>query len=187
MQEFAPKHTTRPPGLCPSDEDLAAYIDGTLSKAESARITEHLASCEGCYAIYMETLDFQLASSPAKPEGVVDAEVVEFRRPGGGQPAEVAPKSATGGGSWRSPARWFPLAALLLVGVGSGTYFQFLALPQLRTIPATPPIASLPPAEPGTSPLWLGPTHRGAGDGEEIKIDEASFRMGVQTGKIGRE
>jgi Putative zinc-finger len=166
-----------PAGGCPSAEDLAAYIDGTLSKAESARITEHLASCEDCYAVYMETLHFQLESSAAEPEEVVDAEVRKFRRPSKARPAQ---EGGALGGSWKSPVRWLPLAALLLIGIGSGTYFQLLAPPQLVTTPATPTIASLPPAEPGTSPLWLGPTHRGV-DKEELGIDEASFRMGVQT------
>lgn len=165
MQEYAPRQARKPPGPCPSDEDLAAYIDGTLSKAESARITEHLASCEDCYAIYTETLHFQLESSAAEPEGVVDAEVVPF-------------PSRSAGERVRWATRWLPLAALLLVGVGTGGYFQFLAAPpQLVTTPATPPLASIPP---GNQPLWLGPTLRGGGGEEETKTDEASFRMGVQ-------
>src|SRR5436305_6414813 len=193
MQEYAPRQTRRTsgsfpsseelatyidPGSCPSSEELAAYIDGTLGKAESARITEHLSSCEDCYAVYMETLHFQPESSAAEPEGVVDAEVMQFRRPSKARPARVG---GALGVPWKSSARWFPLAALLLVGVGSGTYFQFLASPQLVSIPATPPLASLPPVEKGASPLWLGPIHRGVGDQEEIQIDEASFRMGVQS------
>jgi hypothetical protein len=75
-------------------------------------------------------------------------------------------------------ARWLPLAALLLIGIGSGTYFQLLAPPpQLVTTPAAPPLASLPS---GNQPLWLGPTYRGEGGEEVAKLDEASFRMGVQ-------
>ncbi|HEY2292211.1 MAG TPA: zf-HC2 domain-containing protein [Thermoanaerobaculia bacterium] len=161
------------PKGCPSAEDLAAYIDGVLDKAASRRFTEHLASCEDCYAVYTETLLFQLESSPADPE-VDDGDVLPFRSPAPAPSIRDRVRRAT---------RWLPLAALLLVGVGSGTYFTYfelLALPKLATIPATPPIASLPPAEPGASPLWLGPTHRGV-DKEELGIDEASFRMGVQT------
>ncbi len=64
MQEFASrKESSAPPaGHWPSDEELAAYIDGNLGKAESQRITEHLADCEECYAVYAETLQFQLES-----------------------------------------------------------------------------------------------------------------------------
>jgi hypothetical protein len=189
MQEYAPNQTRRTSGSfpaseelatytdprsCPSSEELAAYIDGTLGKAESARITEHLASCEDCYAVYMETLHFQLESSAAEPEGVVDAEVRQFRRPSKARPAQ---EGGALGGSWKSPVRWLPLAALLLVGVGSGGYFQFLAAPRLVITPATPPLASIPQ---GNQSLWLGPTYRGVGPGEETKLDDASFRMGVQ-------
>jgi hypothetical protein len=159
MQKFAPLETILSPKGCPSAEDLAAYIDGILDKAESRRITEHLASCEDCYAVYTETLHFQ---------SDVNDGVLSFPSP--------APSV---GDRVRWAARWLPLAALLLVGVGSGTYSQFLASPQLVTIPATPPMASLPPPEPGRSPLWLGPIHRGV-DKQELGIDEASFRMGVQ-------
>jgi hypothetical protein len=174
MREFAPRQARTPSGPCPSAEDLAAYIDRTLDKAESGRITEHLASCEDCYTVYMETLDFQLESSRAEPDGVVDAEVVDFRRPGERQPAEVEQERVHRGGSWRAPARWLPLAALLLIGVGSGGYFHFLAAPpRLVTTPAVPTPS-------GDQALWLGPTFRGEGGGEEAKLDEASFRMGVQ-------
>jgi hypothetical protein len=176
MQKFASREATFPPGGCPSDEDLAAYIDNTLTKGEKARIYEHLASCERCYAIYMETLSFQLESRSAEPDGVVDAEVVDFRRPDERRSTEAQQKNVRTGGSWRRPARWLPLAALLLIGVGSGGYFsfaQFLASPQLKTTPAVPPPS-------GNQTLWLGPTYRGPGGDEEAKLDEASFRMGVQ-------
>src|SRR3954454_4874795 len=164
MQKFAPLETILSPKGCPSAEDLAAYIDGILDKAESRRITEHLASCEVCYAVYTETLHFQLHFQ----SDVDDGDVLPFPSPALSVSDRV-----------RRAARWLPLAALLLVGVGSGTYSKFLASPQLVTIPATPPMASLPPPEPGRSPLWLGPIHRGV-DKQERGIDEASFRMGVQ-------
>lgn len=162
MQKFTPREALFPPGGCPSAEDLAAYIDGTLGKAESERITGHLASCEDCYTVYSETLHFQLASSAADPAG----EVVPFPTP----PAREWARRAT---------RWLPIAALLLIGIGSGSYlayFQFLAAPKLATIPPTPPLASLPT---GTQ-LWVGPTYRGGEGEQDTRIKEASFRMGVQ-------
>jgi hypothetical protein len=147
----------------PSAEDLAAYIDGTLGVKESARVTEHLASCGDCYAIYMESLQFERESWQAEPNGEMDGEVLPFR-------------------SKASPAavRWLSIAALLLVGIGGGGAlgFQFLApLPELVANRIAPPLRSLPN---GAEPLWLGPTFRGGSGNEEIKLDEAAFRMGVQ-------
>ena len=171
MQEFAPQNSKAFAGPCPSAEDLAAYIDGTLSAKESERITEHLASCEECYAVYMESLQFALESQPAEPVGVVEGELLRFR----------GPEKATT--RWRAASsvvvRWGSLAALLLVGIGTPTYFQLLAPPpQLVAAQVTPPLPSLPN---GAEPMWLGPTTRGEGDeGEQVKLDEASFRMGVQ-------
>jgi len=189
MQEFTQRNSVPPEGQCPSAEDLAAYIDGELGEAERQRITEHLASCEECYAVYTETLRFQLDTEPAVRENERE-KVVRFpsrEEPGRGTPAVVR--------------RWLPIAALLLVGVGSCTYFLLLApppeleasqvtsslpnpfpslpnLPQLVTDGAPPP---LPNSLQTDQPLWLGPTYRGDGDGgEEVKLDEASFRMGVQ-------
>jgi hypothetical protein len=149
------------PGSCPSSEDLASYIDGTLGKKESAWVTEHLASCGDCYAVYMESLQFERESWQAEPEGGVDGEVLPFRS-----------KSAS--------FRWLSIAALLLVGIGGGGAlgFQFLApLPELVANRIAPPLRSLPN---GAEPLWLGPTFRGGSRNEEIKLDEAAFRMGVQ-------
>jgi tetratricopeptide (TPR) repeat protein len=40
---------------CPDLESIAAYLDGRLSDPERARITEHLASCEECYALFSES------------------------------------------------------------------------------------------------------------------------------------
>jgi hypothetical protein len=161
MQEFAQKDSATPEGHCPSAEDLAAYIDGNLGKEESQRITEHLASCEDCYAVYTETLRFQLDTESVFAE----SEVLPFRAP---------KEKRTGAAAVR---RWFPLAALLLVGI-SGAGWYFLASP-----PALKPsvmTASLQ-GKPGlTKDFWLGPTTRGPGDEEEKRYEEASFQMGVQ-------
>jgi predicted anti-sigma-YlaC factor YlaD len=169
MQEFAPTKS-RLPGDCPSDEELAAYIDRGLAKAEADRIAGHLVSCERCYEIYSETVRFQLDRESVFLEG----DVLPFPSPEAERSRDAAARSVR---RRAVAARWLPLAALLLIGIGSGGYFQFLAAPQLMTTPATPPLASIPP---GNQPLWLGPTYRG-GEGEaETKINEASFRMGVQ-------
>jgi hypothetical protein len=160
MQEFAPTKS-RLSGDCPSDEELAAYIDGALDKEEAARVAGHLVSCERCYEIYSETLRFQLDSEVAVAPG---GKVVPF-------------PSAT---ERRRPVlRWLPFAALLLVGIGAGTYVHLLAPPpELTTAEVTAPIPDQPRQQ-----FWFGPRTRGGGGREEedrIKIDEAAFRLGVQ-------
>src|SRR5436853_4609320 len=75
MPELASIETRPPEGSCPSAEDLACYIDGTLSPEEAARVTAHLASCESCFEVYSEVLRFQLESEPAPETG----KVVPFR------------------------------------------------------------------------------------------------------------
>ena len=154
MPELAPIQTQPPPGTCPTAEELACYIDGALSPQERARVAEHLASCESCFEVYSGVLQFQLESEPA-PLG----EVVPFP------------------GEKRRPPWWSSIAALLVVGVGvGGTYFGLLASP-----PALPTadVAATVPASPDQN-LWNGPTTRGPGGDDEIKLQEASFRMGVQ-------
>jgi hypothetical protein len=154
MQEFAPTKS-RLSGNCPSDEELAAYIDGNLDKDEADRIAEHLVACERCHEIYSETLQFQLDSEPV-------TNVVPF------------PSRQEKG---RAVLRYgFPIAALLLVGIGSGRYF-------LTSPPALTPAmvtASLQEKPEIAKSFWLGPTMRGPGDDEDRPIDAASFQMGVQ-------
>jgi hypothetical protein len=170
MQEFAPMKS-RLSGNHPSDEELAAYIDRGLVTAEADRVAEHLVSCERCYEIYSETVRLQLDRESV----FLDGNVLPFLSPEEERSRDAAARSVR---RRAVAARWLPLAALLLIGVGGGTYFQLLAPPpQLATTPATPPLASIPP---GNQPLWLGPTYRGEEGEAETKINEASFRMGVQ-------
>jgi putative zinc finger protein len=173
MQESKSRDTT-PPALSqhwPSDEDLAAYIDGNLGRAESKRITEHLASCEECYAVYMGALRFQIDSSPAAPE----ENVVPFRGRGKGREGR---KGQEGQEIGRLIVRWGSLAAALLVGVGAGTYVQLLRpLPALVTAEVSRPIPGRPELVQG---FWLGPTLRGEGGEEEgAAPDTAALRTGV--------
>jgi tetratricopeptide (TPR) repeat protein len=58
-------------GGCPDLETIAAYLDGRLSERERARVTEHLASCEECYAVFSESAQTPPleALSPARGQG----------------------------------------------------------------------------------------------------------------------
>lgn len=154
MQEFAPTKS-RLSGDCPSDEELAAYIDGGLDKREADRIAGHLVSCERCYEIYSETVQFQLDSEPAPPENVV--------------PFPSRQRAAIRYG--------LPIAALVLVGIGSSAFYFLASPPKLTPSTVT---ASLPDKPGLLGNFWVGQTTRGPGDHDEIPLDEASFRMGVQ-------
>lgn len=163
MQEFAPTPAASPPeGTCPSAEDLAAYIDGVLDEVETARVTAHLADCEDCYAVYSGALRFLLESEPEE-----EGKVVPFPpRP------KIEPRP------W---LQWGAIAALLLVGVGTGAYFQLLHTPPaLKTAEVAAPIPNRPEVFDATSGLWTGPVYRG-GEGEaDVNLDAAAFRTGVQ-------
>jgi hypothetical protein len=158
MQELARMQGKSPPTeSCPTAEDLAAYIDRTLDRKAAEQVTNHLADCEDCYAVYSGVLRFQLDSDPEAAEG--PGKVVPFPR------------------ERRELPRWLPIAALLAVGIGAGgAYWELLApLPELLTKDVTAPIPTSPDQK-----LWHGPTNRGIGDQAESKLQEVSFKMGVQ-------
>jgi hypothetical protein len=162
---------TRSSGACPTDEQLAAYIDGTLGKAESEHVTEHLAACRDCFDLYMETAHFLVDSSVATPEDAKHewAETASRQVARFPVPIERA----------RPLAQWLSIAALLLVGAGGGTYFQFLQAPPALMPPAL--IGPLPNPSAQIPNFWKGPTFRGGGGGEDApKLNDASFWMGVQ-------
>jgi hypothetical protein len=148
MREFAPKK------LHPSDAELAAYIDGALNETEAALVEKHLASCESCFEVYSETLRFQLDSeTESHPENVVPF-----------PPQRKAPQ-------------WFPIAAVLVMGVGVGAYYQLYAPLALMPDNVARPVSSRPGV---VKDLWIGPVYRGDGGDEEMNLNEASFRTGVQ-------
>lgn len=159
MHEFAPSKS-RPSGNCPSDLEMAAYIDGALGKEEANRVMEHLASCESCFEVYSETLRFQL-DEQKPPQG----KIVPFPRK---QPV---------------PVFWRAAAAVLVVGLSAvGMSILLLAPPpDLVTAELTPPkIAEPLQRGPGLlESLWL-PRDRGGAEGEEILVDPAAFQIGVQ-------
>jgi len=162
MQEFTPrKESPAPPPTehWPGDEELAAYIDGTLGKAESRRIKEHLADCEECFAIYIETLQFQLDSEAAGEGG----KVVPF------PPRKV----------WRDPKWLAPAAAaaLLVVSLGGWYAFQnalFGPPPKLEVAALAPPVQS------GSvqNLIWDHSRYRGEGEGES-DLDRQFFQVGA--------
>jgi hypothetical protein len=164
MQKTAPTYATSAAiGSCPDDEELSAYIDGNVDKAERERITAHLATCEDCYARFVDTAHFLLDSSPLMPEDLdLDKRLVEF-------PVDRG----------RLVAQWGSVAALLMIGAGTGVYF----LKSPPSLPTGSMTASIPPSSDARQ-FWLGPTTRGGGEGgdeqEARPPDETAARLGVQ-------
>src|ERR1700709_1154211 len=109
MRDSTSTQTMSAAAPCPTDEQLAAYIDGVLSPAESRQVAEHLASCEDCFELYCETARFLVDSSPAPPE---DAELA----------AALAGKGVvrfpTLAERRRQIVQWAAIAALLVVSAG---------------------------------------------------------------------
>lgn len=159
MHEFASKKWH------PSDEELAAYIDGALSKEEAARVTQHLASCPSCYEIYSETLSFQLESEPVPSKGTV----LDF--PAGRRSPAPSP-------GWQLAAA----AALLILGTGIGWYsFQSALLgppPKLVVAQVTPPPVQNHPIN---ELVWNHRRFRGGEDRDQLEVDleRQSFQVGA--------
>ena len=49
----------------PSDETLAAFIDGRLDDVTRRRVVEHMTTCDECYAVYLAATEMQSATPPA--------------------------------------------------------------------------------------------------------------------------
>jgi anti-sigma factor RsiW len=50
------------PSQCPSDETLAAYLDGALTEEEREKIEEHLVDCTKCRRVVAEAVRRRLPS-----------------------------------------------------------------------------------------------------------------------------
>lgn len=98
-----------------TEEDLSAYLDGRLSAAESARLEEHLASCEPCRS--------QLGELRAVVEGLRALPPVPAPRSFALRPEEVRARPRPA--AWAFGPAGAAAAALLLfvvlVGVDLGT------------------------------------------------------------------
>ena len=157
MPELAPIETGPPQGSCPTSEDLACYVDGTLSAEEAARVTAHLASCESCFEVYSGVLQFQLESE-LETGGKVVPFPGEKRRPG-------VP--------W-----WASVAALLVVGLLGGYQYLLTPPPVLVTSHLAAPVQGRTGLE---DSLWKGEIKRGVDEDEEkLPYELAAFRAGVQ-------
>lgn len=165
---MAASETPTAQGACPTDEDLAAYLDGMLPKPERARVTAHLADCESCYEIFAGAAHFMQDSAPAEEEEKPAAAVARllpfpfFNKDGGGIVRR-----------WAIPAA---AAAVLVLGIGfTGyrIYFADIMAPEL--------VASLQNDADLTSHLHRFTTYRGPGDEPDLfQLQQPSFLVGAR-------
>lgn len=57
---------------CPTEEGIAAFIDGQLTEKERHELLEHFYDCGDCYAVFVETIRF-------KTQHLIDEANAEFR------------------------------------------------------------------------------------------------------------
>jgi len=152
------------PGNHPTLEELAAYIDGMLSKAEAAPVAEHLTECEDCNFVYSETVRFQL-EHPSEDLAQLPKE------------AQVIPFPERPRALFRL---WLEIAAaaMLTLIAGAGWYIYYFQAPP-PPLATSALVASLPEKSKLSQDLWVGRTFRGNGD-EGVIAPDASFKFGVQ-------
>jgi hypothetical protein len=70
-------------GSCPSDETIAAFVDGVLSDAERAEVERHACSCERCYDLLVELgcLSSEIAAESAPDSTPTSAAPPRTRSP----------------------------------------------------------------------------------------------------------
>jgi CHAT domain-containing protein len=101
-----PDQRLAPADRCPSLETLAAYVDGAMDAAARQEIQRHLAGCEVCYDIVVETARAVDELAVVAEGG--DAEVIKFprRRMALGAAAALAAAAAVILAVWIQPAWW---------------------------------------------------------------------------------
>jgi hypothetical protein len=140
---------------CPPLEDIAAFIDDTLSPEERARITEHLARCESCYEVFSGAVHFQTATAgDTGRRGVL-------RFPLGNAILKGLLAAAS---------------VVLVAGIGFFTWRQFLAPPKITLAGVIDPIEK----KAGISNLlYQEDVPRGSGGSSDLDWDRPAFLAGV--------
>jgi hypothetical protein len=162
---------------CPTDEDLAAYLDGRLAAPERARITAHLADCESCYEIFAGAAHFQ-----QDVQDEISEDAAHFQQDN--VPAEPAgrivafPPPEDGGGRARK-RWWIPAAAAAALAIGG---VGFIGYRSFSTELMTPELIALLQTEAAlASHLHHFTTYRGIGDDSEAFLSrQPSFLAGAR-------
>jgi hypothetical protein len=73
-------------GLCPTDRELAALLDGALEATKAEEVRKHVLACADCYEVYVDAIRFELEQAPSEE---VRPNVVRFERAASAAPAEA--------------------------------------------------------------------------------------------------
>lgn len=155
------RDASAPPGPCPTDEEIAAFLDGTLPAGERDRVAGHLASCERCYTLFSGTADL----------------LHEVSTGAAGKPGGLLPFPF--GTARPSRTRWLvSLAALLVIALGLGllSYRAFFAQPEVNVAELLEPVRG---QEGLAGNLFDRQVLRGNEDGSGLFADAPSFMAGV--------
>ena len=161
------------PTPCPSAEELAAFLDGTLDAGRRSAVLGHVADCPDCTEI--------LAGAAAVQAAVRRDPTPELKLSGAKALADVVP---IGRGRARTAARrerlWIGLAAAALLALGVA-----LLLPSHRGDGGFPPARDVAAALRSTGDPAAFPEHFWSGDGEArsfgatLTPSKIAFRTGV--------
>ncbi|MFL5391931.1 MAG: zf-HC2 domain-containing protein [Myxococcales bacterium] len=151
---------------CPPLEDIAAFLDGTLSEGERALVVSHLTSCSSCYAVFSEAARFQLEEEranlerPEEPIKVAEASAL----------APVVPLRR------RAVSRWaLPLAAVLVLGLATIPLYQrYNRMPKMLSSQLVDPAAlkGVPASD------WTN-INRGTGEGSVLVSGPIEILLGA--------
>ncbi len=100
-----------------TDEQLAAFADGSMTETDRALLKEHVRSCNSCYDIYLDTVRYRAmlaadASIFRAPDAVVRlARSIPSRRNEGARPS----RTGSPRGRWFAPPAFAGLAAGALI------------------------------------------------------------------------
>jgi hypothetical protein len=162
---------THPDGSCPSDEEIAAFIDGMLPDVERARVTAHLANCEVCFQVLAGALHFLARASVAGEEG----RVILF-------PADAPERNRR---ESRSTARWWLAVAAAAFVLAALAAYQTFSAPAPQRIVVAHLIDQLEPE--AAQHLYSFNRYRGdtTGSAEDLLSDKPSFMVGVLLVDLG--
>jgi hypothetical protein len=130
-------------GPCPSDEEIAAFVDGMLSSEERRRLIAHLAECKDCYEVLAGVLSFQKETAETAEVGDV-GRIVPFPRERTEERKPLEPTRRLRPGR----LRWLPAAAaaVLALGIGYTGYHARIVPPRMTVADLTAPLVSRPEA-----------------------------------------